>query len=140
MFVFVQSEIATKVWQRTGCPSLCTKRFMTYHLFLEEKLFWLLDSSSRQAEDISELHGLGWLNLQVTDAPVSPFHCHEKRDRVKGLSHLLHSKCFHWFFRLVFYYVVHLNLEAGFQATHSQMLQTGFGKAKRPLQHYSAKQ
>lgn len=86
MFVFVYSEIATRVWQRTGCLSLCTKRFTTYLLFLEEKEFWLLDSSSRQAEDISELHGLGWLNLEVADAPVSPFHCHEKRDRVKSFA------------------------------------------------------
>lgn len=76
---------------------------MTYHLFLEEKLFWLLDSSSRQAEGISELHGLSLLNLQVTDALVSAFHCHEKSDRVKGLSHLPYSKCFHGFFLFVFY-------------------------------------
>lgn len=57
---------------------------MTYQFFLEEKLFWLLDSSSRQAEDISELHGLSLLNLLVTDALVSAFNCHEESDRIKG--------------------------------------------------------
>lgn len=57
---------------------------MTCQFFLEEKLFWLLDSFSRQAEDISELHGLSLLNLLVTDALVSAFNCHEESDRIKG--------------------------------------------------------
>lgn len=113
---------------------LCTKKIYNLTFIFRGKFLWLLDSSSRRAQNMSpELHGFSLLNIQVTDALALAFNCHEKSSGVKGLSHLLcsnpptDSSCL---CLIKIRQAMPLNLEARIQGVHPQTSQTSSGRAK----------